>query len=168
LSIATVTTLLASLTFPALSVTDCEVEDTDPPSADRVWSAGHDAAGTPLRLSLQVKCTTTSLVYQPLLPFGDVVATAEIVGLVASYFHDVPVAVRSPAPFVQPPEAEPNAVSLFTVSDVPVPGEGPYGMPQLQGFGMSEGGLSMFRRASVPGSRRHRGRRRCGRRTRSR
>src|SRR5688572_6677761 len=83
LSMLTVTTLLGSLRFPALSDTFCAVEETSVPSAVSVSSSGQSPSMIPDRVSAQVKCTVTSSLYQP-LPFGDKVAAAEIVGWVLS------------------------------------------------------------------------------------
>src|SRR4029077_19022848 len=79
LSIFTVTTLLALLTFPAASVTVWEVDATALPSALSVSSGGQAPAGIPDNPSVQVKCTVTSSLYQP-AAFGELVAAAVIVG----------------------------------------------------------------------------------------
>src|SRR6188474_1949997 len=83
LSMLTVTTLLGSLTLPALSDTVCAVDETPVPSSLSVSSPGQSPVAMPDRLSAQVKYTVTSSSYQP-LPFGDRVAAAEMVGWVLS------------------------------------------------------------------------------------
>jgi hypothetical protein len=77
LSIATMTTLLGALVLPALSEAVCGVDETALPSVLNTWSGGHVA--TPESASVQVKCTVTFVLYQP-LTFGCVVAAALIVG----------------------------------------------------------------------------------------
>jgi hypothetical protein len=81
LSIRTVTTLLAALTFPALSEVVCAVDE---PEAVRSWSAGQDTMPEPP--SVQVKCTVTLALYQP-AAVGEVVAAATIVGAVLSILY---------------------------------------------------------------------------------
>lgn len=88
LSILTVITLLGALTFPALSVTVCAVDETDAPSALNIWSAGQAAIPEPPG-SAQVKCTVTLLLYQPFDPVPDVTA-AEIVGGIVSNKQPTP------------------------------------------------------------------------------
>src|SRR4029077_8844882 len=79
LSIFTVTTLLALLTFPAASVTVWEVDATALPSALSVSSGGQAPAGIPDNPSVQVKCTVTSSLYQP-AAFGELVRAAVNLG----------------------------------------------------------------------------------------
>src|SRR2546422_2084212 len=84
LSTCTLNVLLASLTFPALSVAVCAVEETEAPSVLSTWSAGQLA--TPLVASAQVKCTVTSVVYQPFAPTVPALTAATAVGFVLSIF----------------------------------------------------------------------------------
>ena len=83
LSMLTVTTLLGSLTLPALSDTVCAVEETAVPSSLSDSFPGQSPSTIPDRPSAQVKCTVTSFLYQP-WPLGDEVAAAEMDGLVWS------------------------------------------------------------------------------------